>query len=632
MAQRSQPDFDVLIVRNAMAPMRDGTRLATDVYLPARGGEPAARSFPAVLTRTPYDKSTQGTMQNAEYWARRGYVRVVQDVRGRFASEGDFYLLKNEAEDGYDTIDWLAGQAWSNGRIGMEGTSYPGWVQSAAASLNPPNLSAMWVNQGAFNGLTSSLRHGGALELRWMAWAYWNAPVSVEAARDPTVAAELRDAAVRLREWLLRLPVRSGETPLAALPNYERWVIDLFTQCLESDELWQSPSLNFEAFAEQAADVPTVYCGGWFDSYTRATTESWMRFQEIKESPQYLVMGPWVHGDATPARSFSGDVDLGPAAPVTGNLAAGVLDHRMRFFDRFLKDFDSGWEEQPPVEIFVMGGGGGRKLSSGRLEHGGGWREEPIWPLERAEPTAFYLHADGGLRRAGPKGGAEASRYEYDPEHPVPTISANVSSLRELVMEPERVEALSPPTLLAREVVMKGSADQRERPDVFGAQPPYRPLAERPDVLVFEAELLTEDIEVTGPITVTLWVSTSAPDTDFTAALLDVYPASSDYPEGYALRLSDSIKRLRFRNGYSKEELVQPDEIVQMTIELYPTSNVFAAGHRIRLDISSSNFPRFDPNPNTGEPLGRHTRTVVARNAVYHDENHPSQIELPIVP
>ena len=215
MTEHSQPEYDVVIQRNRAVPMRDGVRLATDVYLPARDGIPIDIAFPTILTRTPYDKGPKSVILDGEWWARRGYARVIQDVRGRFASEGDFYLLKNEAEDGYDTVEWLAEQPWCDGQVGMVGTSYLAWVQSAAATQNPPHLAAMWVNQGAFNGLSSSLRQGGAIELRWLAWAFWNAPVSPEAEADPVLYEALDRAAVDLRAWLARLPWRPGDTPLA---------------------------------------------------------------------------------------------------------------------------------------------------------------------------------------------------------------------------------------------------------------------------------------------------------------------------------------------------------------------------------------------------------------------------------
>ncbi len=626
----SAPEYDVVIQRNRRAPMRDGVALATDVYLPARDGVALDRPLPTLLTRTPYDKL--GFAADAEWWARRGYARVIQDVRGRFASEGDFYLLKNEAEDGYDTIEWLAEQSWSTGKVGTVGTSYMGWVQSAAAALNPPHLAAMWVNQGAFNGLTSSLRQGGALELRWLAWAFWNAPVSPEAARDPVLYAALDQAAVDLRGYLGRLPWRPGDTPLSLTQDYERWARDLLTLAREDDWLWQLPSMNFERFVGQTADVPTVYSGGWYDSYTRATCESFMAFSAAMTSPQYLLMGPWTHGEAPLDRTWSGDVDLGPSAPIAGNLAATRLDLQRQFFDHALTGADSGWGEMPPVKMFVMGGGSGRRIASGRIDHGGRWRDQTAWPPAGAAAVDWFLQPGGGLSHDAAAEDGGMSSYLFDPERPVPSISANVSSLREFAPEdPTLKQQIWPPTQRSRELILPGGADQRTRPDVMGAEPPYLPTASRADVLSFRSEPLADPVEAIGPVTVRLWVSTDAPDTDFTAALLDCYPPSSDYPEGYALRLTDSIKRLRFRNGYDREEFVSPADVVELSIELYPTSNVFQAGHRIGVEISSSNYPRFDVNPNTGEPIGRQTHTRTALNTVHHNAEHASRLELSVL-
>ncbi len=629
--EHSLPEYEIVIQRNRRAPMCDGISLATDIYLPARDGVALPGPWPTLLTRTPYDKLSFAA--DAEWWARRGYARVIQDVRGRFASEGDFYLLKNEAEDGFDTIEWLAKQPWSTGKVGTVGTSYMGWVQSAAATQNPPHLSAMWVNQGAFNGLTSSLRQGGALELRWLAWAFWNAPVSPESVGDAMLYAALDQAAVNLRGYLDRLPWRAGDTPLALTKDYERWAIDLLTLAGEDDWLWQLPSMNFERYIDQTADVPTVYSGGWYDSYTRATCESFMAFSEAMTSPQYLLMGPWTHGEVTLDRSWSGDVDFGPTAPASGNLAASISDLRLEFFDQTLKALDSGWEQRPPVAVFLMGGGSGRRLSSGRMDHGGEWREAAQWPPTEASGLELFLQPGGRLATQAASEDGGSSRYLFDPRHPVPSISANVSSLREYAPEdPSLKQQIWPPTQRSRELIMPGGTDQRTRPDVMGAQPPYLPTSTRSDVLSFHTDALREDVRAAGPVTVRLHVSSDAPDTDFTALLLDCYPPNPDYPEGYNLRISDSIKRLRFRNGYDREELVSPDEVVKLTIELYPTANVFKAGHRIGIEISSSNYPRFDVNPNTGEPIGRQTHTRTALNTVHHNAEYASSVELSVIP
>ena len=629
MPESSQPQYDVVIQRNRMAPMRDGSRLATDVYLPAVDGVPVEGPLPALLTRTPYNKL--GFAEGAEFFAKRGYARVVQDVRGRFASEGDFYLLANEAEDGHDAIQWIAEQPWCNGQVGTLGTSYMSWVQSAAATQNPPNLEAMWCHQGAFNGLTSSLRQGGALELRWLAWAFWNAPVSPEAMQNPVLAETLVRAAEDLRGWLDRLPWRPGTTPLAQTKDYERWAIDMLSLATENDPLWQLPSMNFEKYIDQTADVPTVYSGGWYDSYTRATTESFLAFSEAKSSPQYLIMGPWTHGEVTLDVTYSGDADFGPAATAKAGLGGRLHELQLEFFDKFLKGLDTPWDARPTFSMFVLGDGSGAKLPSGRLDHGGEWRGETQYPPAGAHSLTLHLHGDGSLSETEPSGEPACTSYESDPEQPVPSTSANVSSLREYAkVDDDLRAAIWPPTMRTRELIKPGGADQRERPDVMHATPPYLPLAARNDVVTFYSEPFTDDLEAIGPVTVRLHASTDAPDTDFTAALLDCYPASRDYPDGYELRLSDSIKRLRFRNGFGKEELVGPGEVVEVSIELYPISNVFKAGHRIAIQIASSNYPRFDVNPQTGEPIGKHTHTRKALNTIHHAPDRVSVVELTV--
>jgi predicted acyl esterase len=280
-----------------------------------------------------------------------------------------------------------------------------------------------------------------------------------------------------------------------------------------------------------------------------------------------------------------------------------------------------------------MGGGSGRRDGQGRLEHGGRWRAEAEWPPARARSTAYYLHASGGLSQEAPGPDEPPARYAFDPGHPVPTISGNVASFYEHLPVPEGIHpSMSPPRSRMRSIVLMGASHQQERPGVVGCRPPYPLLAARPDVLVFQTPPLAEPVEVTGPIVVRLWVSSSAPDTDFTAKLVDVHPPNEDYVDGYHMNLADGIQRARYRDGYDRPRFLSPGEVYEVTIMLGPTSNLFGAGHRIRVDIASSNFPRFDVNPNTGEPVGRHTHTAVAHNTVYLDARRPSHIILPIVP
>jgi hypothetical protein len=325
-----------------------------------------------------------------------------------------------------------------------------------------------------------------------------------------------------------------------------------------------------------------------------------------------------------------GDVDFGPAA-LWGDRVYN--EERLRWFNCWLKGVSNDVEEDPPVRIFVMGGGDGRRTLDGRLNHGGTWRFEYEWPLARTEYIDYYLHAGGLLNPDPPDESGPPVSFLHDPANPVPTIAANVTGFYELVPLGEGMASrYTPPRARMRSIILDGAAHQQEAPGIVGAKPPYLPLAARPDVLVFQTSPLEEDVEVTGPIVAKLWISSSAVDTDFTAKLIDVYPPNEDYPAGYHMNIVDSIIRTRYRGGWEKEELMEPGRVYSVQIVLPPTSNLFQVGHRIRVDISSSNFPRFDINPNTGEPMGRHTYTIVAHNTVYMDGNYPSHIVLPIIP
>ncbi len=625
----STAELDALIARDVMVPMRDGVRLATDVYRPARGVDPLDGSFPTLLVRTPYDKSDPNTVEKKGlYFARRGYVVVIQDCRGRYASEGEFYFLAQEAEDGYDTMMWLGQQPWSNGKVGTFGTSYLAWVQNALAALNPPNLAAMYVNEGGANAHTSSVRHNGAFEMRFMAWGF-RALVTGTKIDDPAVNRSLRQ--VQFRDWLKRLPLKPGLSPLALVPMHERWVFDIWTRG-DYDEYWKQPGFDFEEHFDNHADVPILFSGAWYDSYTRSTLENYVRFSQGKRGPIRLMMGPWTHGGEKVDLTWSGDVEFGPEASIAGNLAADVNDHHLRYFDHWLKGIDNDIAQEPPVRIFVMGGGDGHKTPEGRLFHGGRWRSEQEWPLARTTFTPFYLGDRGELTTGHPQTHSRETSFRFDPNDPVPTIGGNISSLTDVLdVEPSIADKVPMEDRIGN-ITTVGPQDQRPNETTFAARPPYLPLASRPDVLVFQTEPLAEPLEVTGPLSAVLWVSSTAPDTDITVKLVDVYPPNPDYPDGYAMNVSDSILRLRYRNSREQAELMQPGEIYRVEIPMYGTSNVFGAGHRIRLDISSSNFPRFDVNPNTGEPLGRNTHTRIAINTLHHDGAHPSHILLPLIP
>jgi putative CocE/NonD family hydrolase len=593
-------EYDVIVQRDVPVPMRDGTCLAADLYLPARGGKLAEGRFPALMERTPYDKANK--FGEGRYFARRGYVAVMQDVRGRFQSEGEWYPFAKEAPDGYDSVEWAAAQPWCTGRVGTMGGSYCGSDQSALATLNPPHLVAMVVAVGTSNYHTSSLRHNGALELRFVVYAFRMATTSREALADATLRAALLADFDRIDEWLTRTPYKKGTSALRFLPSYEQWVLDILGEG-DYNDYWKQRGYAIDHYYEEHADVPTIYLGGWYDSYARGTTSNFEALNKIKTSPQRLLMGPWTHGGW--ALSYAGDVDFGSDA---------VLDDynglRLRWFDRWLKGIDNGLDREMPVRIFVMGGGSSRKDREGRLSHLGTWRDAADWPLPGTRYTPYYLHGDGTLDPELPKD-SEPSRYTFDPLDPVPTIGGGISA--------------------ANQVMPPGAYDQRGDGRFYRCRDTL-PLSARNDVLVFQTPSLKEQIEVTGPLAAKLWVSSSAPDTDFTVKLIDVHPPNADYPDGFAQNLSDSILRARYRDGRDRAGLLEPGEIYEIEIVMYPTSNVFSAGHRIRLDISSSNFPRFDVNPNTGGPLGRDRRVVCADNAIYHGPDRPSHVILPIIP
>ena len=632
---QSQPEHGIILSKDVMVPMRDDVRLATDLFRPARDGEALPGPFPTVLCRTPYDKTDRRYVEIADYFTPRGYVTVLQDLRDRYRSEGrgEYFHVANEHDgrDGYDTVEWIAAQRWSTGRVGMVGSSFAGLVQTRAAFERPPHLTCIWPDVAPTNSYHHQSREGGAMQMQ-MFWALFMHAQDAQEIRGNAAATEVVWAGLReMRKWLHATPFVPGKTPLAVVPNLEKTLFDYYYRGAY-DEYWQREFHDFEHHFPRHADVPGTYTGGWYDPFTSATTGYYAAMSRQNRSPQRLVMGPWTHVAMRGDVSWVGDVDFGPEA------TWGVdcyFDEQLRWHDRWLKDVPSQVDAEPPVRIFVMGGGDGSRTAEGKLRHGGRWRSESTWPLERAQPTKFYLHSGGGLNTVPPPEGAQPRRYVFDPKHPVPTLGGSLAGIMELAPAADLDQAwrrLQSPMSRLRHLVATGPMHQRETPDVFGAEPPYPLLADRADVLVFQTEPLERPVEVTGSIAVELWISSSAVDTDFTAKLVDVYPPSADYPEAYHLNLCDSIIRTRYREGWDREVLMDPGQVYRVKIALPATSNLFAAGHRIRLDISSSNFPRLDINPNTGEPVGRHTRMVTAENSVHCDAQHASHVLLPVVP
>lgn len=594
-----------------MVPMRDGVRLATDIYLPDGAGP-----FPTVMERTPYgrhlasrseitalNRTPASRAELAALFVARGYAVVFQDTRGRYGSEGRFVKYLADGEDGFDTCAWLRAQPWSDGRLCTMGLSYAAHTQAALACLDPPGLLAQVLDCGGFaNAWVSGIRQSGAFELKQATWAYRNALVSPEAEGDPVIKAAL--AAEDISEWFTRMPWRRGHSPLRHHPDYEAYLLEQWEHGA-FDRFWQQLGVWTEGWYARYSRAACVHVSSWWDPYPLTATANYTGLARAGRGPQRLILGPWTHGDRSD-RSF-GDVDFGPDAPID-SWAGDWRQYRLRFFDHVLKDTRL---EEPPVRIFVMGGGSGRRSAAGKLEHGGRWISADGWPLPGAEQVAFHLHNDGRLDRARPGAAAAPVSYDFDPSRPVPTIGGAMSSLQP--------------------VASAGAWNQVEAPGFFGCTPPFLPLATRPDVLVFQTDILSAPLQVVGPVEAELWVATDGPDTDFTAKLIDVHPPNRDYPRGYAMNLTDGILRLRYSPDPTRPRLRSPGDVTCIRLTLFPTANLFLPGHRVRLDVSSSNFPKFDVNPNTGEPEGLARRRRTAVNTVFMDADRPSRVVLPLL-
>jgi len=583
--------------------MRAGVTLAAEVYMPARAGMPVEGKFPVLVSRTPYGKDPgPGAGNLAHRFAERGYVAVVQDCRGRYGSEGTFYIDVNEGKDGYDTVEWAAAQPWSNGKVGTYGGSYLAQVQNALAVLRPPHLAAMFVMVGTSNYFDDGAYRGGAFTLLHnLVYPLILSSTSQEAERDPALkAAMLEILHGQMGGWLRAYPFRPNASPLMRDPVNQRWFQDFVEHSLYDDH-WKQNGFNFEEAYDQYPDIPVYFLSGWYDLFERGTLHNYMGLASRHKSPTKLLMGPWVHGIGPRA---SGDVDFGPAAEVD------MSAEELRWFDQVLKGNHTGVLDEPRVRLFVMGGGDGMRTEKGFMEDGGRWLATTAWPPPETTTRAYYLGGDGSLSEQQP-GMEAASTFSFDPRNPVPTIGGQIDSGKEL----------SP----------AGPRDQRCNVRIFGCDNDL-PLASRRDVLVFQTPPLASALEIAGPLSVDLWISSSAPDTDFTAKLMDVAPPNRDYPRGYAMNLADRIVRVSSGDCASARTLLKQGEIRKVTIDLVGVANRFRSGHRIRLDISSSNFPFFEVNPNTGERPGYETHAVTALNTLYHDGERPSHINLPVMP
>jgi putative CocE/NonD family hydrolase len=564
----------IIVEKNVPARMRDGVVLRADVYRPDSAGR-----LPVLLQRTPYSKNPGREDNLFRRLAAHGYVVVVQDTRGRYTSDG-VAKPHDEAEDGYDTIEWAAGMSFSNGRVGTFGGSYLATTQLLAAPLRPPHLVAIFPSS-SYNSRYDMVFQGGAFYIA--DGLNWNLSQGADVRRRRSDPDANRDGAIGLTpderrlfnsEWLWHLPLKSIEA--MSIREYAPGYFAMLSHP-SYDDYWRT----FDVEARHGDfDVPAFHVTGWYDARANGTIRNFAGLRKNARSArardgQRLIVGPWTHATPTLNTTTIGDVSFGAQAGFDSEALIA------EWFDHWLKSRPTGVMNRAPVRLFVMGANI--------------WRDEQEWPLARAVSTFFYLHSAGGANTLSGNGAltktAPASespdQFIYDPAKPVPTG--------------------------ARGGYSRAPSDQRE-------------VEQRADVLVYTSAPLDAALEVTGPISVELWAASSGADTDFTAKLVDVFP------DGTARALTDGILRARYRKSKTTPVLLTPGQPERMTIDVGATSNVFLPGHRLRLEVSSSNFPRFDRNPNTGAPFGESAELRVATQTVLHDPHHPSRIMLPVVP
>ena len=573
----------VVIERGVMIPLRDGVRLSADIFRPDAPGR-----FPTLVARSPYGLN----LPDVPPLARAGYAVVQQDTRGRFGSEGEWYPMLVEGPDGYDTVEWAAAQPWSDGRVGTIGGSYGGFAQWSTAVLQPPHLVAMAPHYAENDHYRRIYADGGALRLSTVAG--WAASVSQHTAarkgvKDPLLAqlptlndrvAALARGGAALKEVTERsaatLAAINGQRPFRATLTWARlapWLLDWLDHTQPDDPYWTPlrPAAKFDKIT-----VPSVAVSGWYDYLGPSTLDSFVRLQRYAGSPEarrpLVAMGPWTHGGTLLTRA--GEVDFGAASHFD------IEGLERRWFDHWLRGVENGVQDEPPVRLFVMGANA--------------WRDEQEWPLARTRYTAYYLHSGGhantaagdGVLTTEPPADEQPDGFSYDPRDPLPSRGGFLGADG------------------------AGAYDQR-------------PIEGRRDLLVYTTAPLQRDLEVTGPVTLELWATSSAPCTDFTAKLVDVHP------DGTAINLCDGVMRAR-----GQGLPLTPGAAYRFAITVGVTSNLFKAGHRIRLHVSSSNYPAFAPNPNTPTSFAAATAEefTPAEQSVLHDRLHPSHLLLPVIP
>ena len=586
MRDRARRQYSVVLEKNVPMTTRDGVSLYADVWHPDAPG-----AFPVLLSRTPYGKEAAAQNPNGSnaFFARFGYVTLMQDCRGRFSSEGDYNPLFQEVADGYDAVEWAARLPWSNGRVGTCGQSYLGATQYAIAGNDPmpPSLQAMAPVSASSDFHQSWVHHTGGASM----WG-WLVPYAIHKGRNTLERAGRQDLLTKMDEFVgpatnFSMPLKDEwfrHRPVSDWVALLRETAPYFADYIrEADDgpFWDAINLNLQA---SHVSVPMLHISSWYDIFLEGALNGFQSIRAGSRFPksragQKLVIGPWAHlfPYVVPSSGGTGDIDFGPEALVD------LHQMQLRWFDYWLKDIDTGIMDEPPVSVFTMG--------ENR------WETFDDWPPPAARDVRWYLHSGGsantlhgdGTLSTVPPGDEPADTFTYDPNDPVPALGGNNLS------------------------IPLGVKDQR-------------PVEARRDVLVFTSEPQGQPLQITGPLTVELWASSSAVDTDFTAKLIDVRPDS------YAQNLADGIIRARYRESSRNPTLIEPRKPYRYIVDLWATSHVFLPGHCIRLEVSSSNFPRFDANPNTGARFGEDSDVRVADQAVFHQSGMESFVRLPVMP
>lgn len=564
----------VIVERNVAAPMRDGIRLFADIYRPESG-----QPHPVLLLRTPYNKEDAQTMNYAHpsWYARQGYVVVVQDTRGRWSSEGEFDPYAHEAEDGYDTIEWAAKLPYAEPKVGMYGFSYCGSVQWQAAVLQPPHLACIVPGMIGSDSFQGKAYRNGAFSLALLqSWVLFAAQDTALRSKRSDWVAELGAYYANIQSYYRRLPLAEPPEAVRELaPYYERWLAHPVRS-----EYWLGQALK-ERYGSVA--VPALHIGGWYDIFVDGTLENFagVRAQgatAVARENQYAVIEPWYH---MPWSRYVGELDFGPEA------ANRIDELQLAWFDRWLKGKEP--ESAPAaVRYFRMGSNS--------------WQEAADWPPPGSTPTAYYLHSASRANSINGDGTLSATEpldehpdvYVYHPSIAVPALGGRSGAVPDLT-------PMGPRNQL--------------------------PIEVRNDVLVYTSEPLREELELAGEVVLELYAATTAEDTDFVAKLVDVYP------DGRAYNVAEGIVRASYREGLAKRVPVPPGEVLRYELSLGPTAIQFRIGHSIRLDITSSLFPTFDRHPNRLIDPGKATEAdfVTATQTVHHDRIYPSRLWLPVI-